>query len=328
MKRKICYICIFILVLCSCNKTNSNNNQNSNVLYEAVTPKPELQVSEDTITEVPITAAPVVSDVPEILQSDNQDKNTQNASNGMVEFNGSKIYPDEWEYDYASYTSCTLDEANDDCGYQLETKYYEYTDKDNNEVSVPYIQISGLNDKDKQAKINECLKLRQTEWITEDVFWIRDDMDFEIMLMTEDYLSFKCYLKGVKNDSSPVYGEPQYCIVIDMNKGKDMKLEDVVDLDDFFKKMEAINCYQTNESGWDDSVKEYRRNRLNDMNITMLEKYNSVSPDERDSYYFFEKADWCMVKEGMYLYHSQLRESPNEVIFFDDLKDILKVAEW
>lgn len=110
----------------------------------------------------------------------------------------------------------------------------EYTDYNNEKQPfiVKYPQISGLDNKDLEDKINQTLKESITEWINENCDWV-EMSEIVVKYKTSQYLSL-CYV--VEWANSPKNGFMRIGITVDMKTGDRVYLNDLIKDTDSLKQ--------------------------------------------------------------------------------------------
>jgi len=116
--------------------------------------------------------------------------------------------------------------AND---YEVHEAEYVFDEGGESEYKVTYAQISGINDKDIEADINQALKLAVTEWLKEDTTWM-EKCEYVVTCHTQRYLSLLYTHKSIGgNPKSQRTYITRFGITVDMQTGKRVFLDELMD---------------------------------------------------------------------------------------------------
>ena len=127
-------------------------------------------------------------------------------------------------------------------------------------------QIEGMEDQEKQERLNRILKQESEEWLL--VNWSFAETKLYIEYQSDKYLSYSYQMVYPSENGSEEYID--IYITIDLENESRVRLSDLVYMEDeTFAKQVAKYCYgdETREDSW--------RERLNDANMTLkeLKKY-------------------------------------------------------
>jgi hypothetical protein len=134
------------------------------------------------------------------------------------------------------FNSCTPEYDND---YQVYEKAYTGYDEEQGEYAVKYLQVSGIDNKKLEEKINETLRLSVTEWLNEYCAWM-ERSKISIECQSAQYFSV-CYTIEWKNKNGEdlIGPKTRIGVTVDMSTGERVFLDDLLkDTDSLKQRLE------------------------------------------------------------------------------------------
>ncbi|MDR1156826.1 MAG: hypothetical protein LBK75_00750 [Oscillospiraceae bacterium] len=208
---------------------------------------------------------------------------------------------------------------------------YKETFQVTDNYSFEYLQITGLEDEERQNKINQALKEASTGWVVDNIV----DAEYvksTVLFQSEQYL---CVSQTFYFPEERIDSDREICFIIDLKNGERVFLDDLVEVNDAFveKFQHGDILYATGDFDPGEATPFIRDQYRTDPPEDVLDKLQKCSIDPKET--IREEGLTPFINYAYINASGQLCFSffPSTTaaeifVFLDDIEEFLKVEKW